>query len=182
MNKPTGLLIVDDEVPVLMALERAIRRHFGPRLVVSATPEPEIALARLVARDFAVVMSDLHMPAMDGIAFLRQAAAIRPDSVRLVLTGAADFASAQEAINHTGVFRYLCKPWQDVDLLTQLEAALALAEQRWLQRQMVLHGTAAAATPQAVEALKLEALEPGITHVDWGPHGEVLMPPLGASD
>ena len=36
--------------------------------------------------------------------------------------------------------------------------------------------------PEDAERRRLEAFEPGITHVDWGPNGEVLMPPLGADD
>jgi two-component system, probable response regulator PhcQ len=71
------------------------------------------------------------------------------------------------------VFRYLCKPWTDAELFAHLDAAI---------QQAVLQRAAAPAAPalsaQEIERRRLEKQEPGITEVQWGPTGEVLMPPL----
>lgn len=170
-------LIVDDETGILTALQRALRRHFGPHLHLQLQTDPVRALALARAQRFDLVVSDLRMPGMDGLAFLGRMARLQPDCVRLILSASADFATAQLAINELGVFRYLSKPWRDEALAEQLDAALA--ESARLQRARQLAAAAAPGlSPQAQELLRLEALEPGITHVDWGPAGEVLMPAL----
>lgn len=161
------LLIVDDEPAVLSALRRALRRLFGGELEVVTCGDATLALAQLRDSRFDIVLSDLRMPEVDGLAFLNLASAIAPGVVRLVLSGSADFATAQRAINEAGVFRYLTKPWSDAELRGHLLAAIER-----------VRGAPPAGDAQDAERRRLEALEPGITAVEWGPEGEVLMPPL----
>lgn len=174
------LLIVDDEAPVLSALQRALRRSHGEALSVRACDDPLAALELLHVRDFDVVISDLRMPSMDGLSFLKRAAGLRPHLVRMVLTGSADFATAQVAINEAGVFRYICKPWRDEELAEHIDSAIARAAQTSAQRQaaQAWHDRQDAPSEEELERRRLEALEPGITHVEWGPGGEVLLPPI----
>lgn len=175
---PQGLLIVDDEAAVLTALKRALRHRYGQALAVEAQVDATAALDVLRVRDFDLVISDLRMPAMDGLTFLGHAARLRPHMVRMVLTGTADFATAQQAINDTGAFRYLCKPWHDEDLAAHVDAALALAGNSRQQREAAQAWQDHRESPSSeeLEHRRLEALEPGLTHVEWGPNGEVLMP------
>lgn len=175
---PQRMLIVDDETEVLAALRRAVRRRYGPALVVETQTDALTALRALSVREFDVVVSDLRMPAMDGLTFLRRAAALRPNMVRMVLTGWSDFATAQQAINRAGVFRYLAKPWCDDELAAHIDAALALAITGRRQREAAQAWNDHRKAPSAeeLERRRLEALEPGLTHVEWGPGGEVLMP------
>ena len=84
------VLIVDDEAAVLAALQRSLRQRYGRRLLVETELDAGAALERASAQDFDVVISDLRMPAMDGVAFLSALGAIRPQSVRMMLTGSAD--------------------------------------------------------------------------------------------
>ena len=158
------LLIIDDEVPVLHALRRLLQRHFTPQqLNVEICPDPLIALERLQQERFDVLISDYRMPQLDGVALLARARDLDPRTVRMMLSAAADFTTVLAAVNRAGVFRYIPKPWSEEQLLADLHAALAFDP---------------CATPSAyeLERRRLEALEPGITHVEWGPHGEVLMP------
>jgi two-component system, probable response regulator PhcQ len=164
------LLIVDDEPAVLSALRRALRHHFGPRLEVDTESDAHQALARLRHEPCDIVMSDLRMPALDGLSLLTLVPAMQPRCVRLLLTGSADFETAQRAINEAGLFRYLTKPWLDSELAAHLEAAMAEAAR--------IAGDRVPLTAEEAERRRLEALEPGLTQVDWGPGGEVLMPPL----
>lgn len=165
------LLVVDDEAAVLSALHRELRQLFANRLEVETCSDPTLALSWVRERHFDVVMSDLRMPELDGLSFLNLVSAVSPDSVRMILTGSADFETAQRAINDAGVFRYLTKPWSRSDLQHHVEAALAACRP-----------PVAVASPepdaQEKERQRLEALDPGITSVKWGPSGEVLMPPL----
>ena len=59
---------------------------------------------------YAVIMSDLRMPVMDGIQFLSRVREISPDSVRMMLTGDADLENAIRAVNKGNIFRFLTKP------------------------------------------------------------------------
>ena len=124
------LLIVDDEALVLSALQRTLRQRWGEALHVSTRTDPLQALELARRETFDVVISDLRMPEVDGVAFLSLMSAVQPDSVRIMLTGSAEFESAQRAIQDAGVFRYLTKPWDETELIAHVSAALAQAEAR----------------------------------------------------
>ena len=174
------ILLLDDEPHVLAALKRALRVRFGATLKIESTTDAQLALRRARETGFDVVMSDYRMPQMSGIDFLAAVREAQPHSVRMMLSASSDFDTIQRAVNDVGVFRYLSKPWNEEELVEQLRAALALAEHTRSERELadamrLQRGDADAAE---VEMRRLEALEPGITHVEWGPQGEVLMPAL----
>jgi two-component system probable response regulator PhcQ len=158
------LLIVDDEWPVLHALRRLLHRHFKPeQLGVEVCFDPLHALQRLHEVHFDVLISDYRMPQLDGVSLLARARELDPRTVRLMLSAAADFGTVLAAVNRGGVFRYIPKPWSEAQLLADLRAALVFYP-------------CAAPSADELERRRLEALEPGITQVEWGPNGEVLMP------
>ncbi|HTQ54921.1 MAG TPA: HD domain-containing phosphohydrolase [Bryobacteraceae bacterium] len=136
------ILFVDDEPNVLQAFERQFRR-----LEVETALGPLIALETIARKGpFAVVVSDLRMPGMDGIQFLSRVRAASPDTVRLMLTGQADFADAVAAVNAGNVFQFLTKPCPPQVLEGALQAALdqhrlIMAERELLQQ--TLHGAVA---------------------------------------
>ena len=158
------LLIVDDEAPVLHALRRLLQRHFEPpQLGVEICADPLQALRRLRETHFDVIISDYRMPLMDGGTLLARARELDPLAVRMMLSAAADFGTVLDAVNRAEVFRYIPKPWHEPQLLADLHAALAF-------------DPCAIPSPDELERRRLEVLEPGITKVEWGPNGEVLMP------
>jgi two-component system, probable response regulator PhcQ len=118
------LLLVDDEPAILMALQRLLRGSLGEDVVIETLNDPLLALEQARHCRYDVVVSDLRMPELDGVAFLTLMAAVQPQAVRVLLTGSEDFATAQAAINDAGVFRYLCKPWNAQALRSHLRAAL----------------------------------------------------------
>lgn len=122
------ILIVDDEPSVLTALHRSIRHRLGRFVHLTLEVDPRAALRRVEAKDYDVVISDLRMPSMEGLELLQRIGDRRPLAVRMVLTGASDFEVAQRAINEAGVFRYLCKPWNEQDLAMHLSDALSRGE------------------------------------------------------
>ncbi len=164
----TRVLLVDDEPAITAALQRVLRRRFGDRMAIVIDNDPHAALARARTQRLDIVLSDLRMPLLDGVTLLTLVSAMQPHCVRMLLTATADFETAQRAINDAGLFRYLTKPWLDTELVAHFETALMEAAQG-RQRELA---------PDEAERRRLEALEPGLTQVDWGPNGEVLMPPL----
>lgn len=135
------VLCVDDERHVLDGLVRVLRRDFQVVTAVGGAA----GLAQLEAdRGFAVVMSDLRMPGIDGLAVLSAARRLVPDATRLLLTGHADVRSVIGAINQGQVFRFLIKPCPPEVLADALSQAvqqhhLVTAERELLQ--LTLHGS-----------------------------------------
>lgn len=182
-NAAATILLVDDEAAVVAALRRSLHRGFGDAVAIEGCTSPRQAVERLLARRFDVVVSDLRMPQMDGIELLTRAADIQPDCVRLMLTAATEFSATQRAVNGCGVFRYLTKPWDSAELLGHLREALAHARTLRSQRDDALAWAAhqGQASEADLERRRLEALEPGITRVEWDADGSVVMPPLNTA-
>ncbi|MEM9172792.1 MAG: HD domain-containing phosphohydrolase [Pseudomonadota bacterium] len=111
MNK--RILFVDDEPNILQALKRAVRKEYD--VVTAEGPEPGLQ-AIADSQTFAVIVSDMRMPSMNGVEFLRAAKQLSPDSVRVMLTGNSDQQTAIDAVNGGEVFRFLTKPC-DIDVL-----------------------------------------------------------------
>lgn len=81
------------------------------------------AAALIEGESFDVIVSDLRMPAMDGIAFLTVARNKLPEARRMLVSGYADLDSAISAINRVGVDRLLTKPWNSNELVGAVRAA-----------------------------------------------------------
>lgn len=104
---PGRILFVDDEENILASFRTTLRRHFD---VHTALGPAEGLRAIRDQEPFAVVVSDLKMPSMDGIIFLSRVKEMSPDSVRMMLTGFAEVRTAIGAVNEGQVFRFLTKP------------------------------------------------------------------------
>jgi response regulator RpfG family c-di-GMP phosphodiesterase len=76
------------------------------------------------AGPFAVVVTDLRMPRMDGVEVLSRVKELSPATVRLMLTGHADLDAAIASVNDGHVYRFLTKPCPPPVLKTALDAAL----------------------------------------------------------
>jgi response regulator RpfG family c-di-GMP phosphodiesterase len=132
------ILCVDDEPNILEAFERQLRKHFE----VHTASGPEKGL-QVIAESgpFAVVVSDLRMPGMNGIEFLSRVRQTAPDTVRIMLTGDADLGAAMTAVNEGKIFQFLTKPCPGEMLTRALEAALEqhrliTAERELLERTL----------------------------------------------
>ena len=179
------IMIVDDEEPILKALQRLLRvapctcgnRSFS--LEVHAFSSPEAALEKARHESYDLFISDYRMPAMDGIEFLKAVKAIQPDAARLILSGYADLNALVRAVNEVGIERFIGKPWNDYELVAAIGQALANRELQLENRQLadLVRLEMGDATPEQVEAQRLESMEPGITSVNWADDGSVLLDP-----
>lgn len=131
------VLCVDDEPRVLEGLENHLAMHWE---VATATSASE-GLRILAADPFAVVISDMRMPGIDGAQFLELVRLRSPSTVRILLTGQADLNDAVAAVNEGGVFRMLLKPCPTERLLDTVTAAvrqhqLVIAEKVLLEQTL----------------------------------------------
>jgi response regulator RpfG family c-di-GMP phosphodiesterase len=115
------VLCVDDEPNVLQAFQRALRRQF---VIQTASGGAEGLEAIAAHGPFAVVVSDMRMPGMDGVQFLAAVKQKAPNSVRVMLTGTADQTTAIRAVNEGHIFRFLTKPCPPEDLVNAINAGI----------------------------------------------------------
>jgi response regulator RpfG family c-di-GMP phosphodiesterase len=132
----TRVLCVDDEPHVLDGLKANLRRHFD---VTTATGSVAGIAVLKTQGPFAIVLSDMRMPLMNGATFLKRVREAAPFTIRLLLTGEADLPSAVEAVNEGQIFRFLLKPCRPEALLAAVSEAAeqyrALSTERVLLEQ-----------------------------------------------
>lgn len=177
------IMLVDDEENILKALRRllvntpCVHNGIEYKIRIEAFSSADEALQYALHNKVDLVLSDYRMPRKDGVAFLKELKAIQPDAARLILSGYADLNAVIGAINEAQIYRFINKPWNDYELVSSLAQALAhrdlmLENQRLADRARVEDG---AMTPQELERKRLEEQEPGITRVNWGPDGSVIL-------
>jgi response regulator RpfG family c-di-GMP phosphodiesterase len=116
------ILLVDDDNSVLDGYRRSLSREFSLEIALGG----EQALKCTAENGpYAVVVSDMRMPGMDGIQLLSKIKALAPDTIRVMLTGNADMQTAINAINEGSIFRFLNKPCSKEVMAKTLTAALA---------------------------------------------------------
>jgi response regulator RpfG family c-di-GMP phosphodiesterase len=179
------ILILDDEDSILKSLKRLLRvapcavgnRTFTLEVEVFLSPLAAIERAR--HEPFDLFLSDYRMPEMDGIEFLKIVKALQPDAARLILSGYADLNALVRAVNEVGIDRFVGKPWNDYDLLSAIAQSLAHRDLLLENRQLanLVRVDMGDISPETLEAERLEALEPGITQVNWAADGSVLLDP-----
>ena len=117
-----NILLVDDESEVLAALQRVLHKLDAKIFTAGNGKE---GLAVLKRQPIDIIISDLKMPEMDGNQFLKVVAQMYPNTVRIMLTGFAEINQVLLAINEGHIWGYLQKPWNNRELLINIEQALA---------------------------------------------------------
>jgi response regulator RpfG family c-di-GMP phosphodiesterase len=115
------ILFVDDEPNVLDSIRRGLRKKYEVETALSGAEALE-CLA--VKGPFAVIVSDMQMPNMNGAQLLAKAKLAAPETVRIMLTGNADQQTAIDAINEGDILRFLTKPASNDQIVAALEAGL----------------------------------------------------------
>src|SRR6476646_10656243 len=100
------VLFVDDEPAILDGYKRMLYRDFDIKTALGG--EEGLAMIRQ-SEPVPLVISDMRMPGMDGVQFLRHVCEESPDTVRMVLTGYTDLKAAVDAVNEGHIFRFLAK-------------------------------------------------------------------------
>lgn len=117
------VLFVDDEEHIVLTLKSLCRREFDVYTALSG----QEALDIVKNQHMHVVVSDQRMPEMPGIELLRDVKEISPDTMRIMLTGYADFDAIVGSVNDGEVFRYINKPWENKAVKQTVSEAAAIA-------------------------------------------------------
>jgi DNA-binding NtrC family response regulator len=118
MSRPR-ILIVDDEQDFLSSL---VQRFKLRDMDVSGAPHAEKALEIMETREFDVVVLDIKMPGMGGMAALEKIKKLYPKTQVVVLTGHGCMESGVQGMA-LGAFDYMIKPVKIDDLLKKIQAA-----------------------------------------------------------
>ncbi len=118
MHKPR-ILLVDDEERFRTNLQKMLGAH---GLTVTAKDSGLAALEELKLQPYDVVVMDIRMPGMDGLATLAEIKKITPGVEVIILSGHASLDAAM-AINRLGGYDYLMKPCPLEELLLKIDAA-----------------------------------------------------------
>jgi response regulator RpfG family c-di-GMP phosphodiesterase len=127
------VLFVDDEPNVLEGIQRSLRKQVDLRTAASGAEGLRLLTE---AGPFALVVSDMRMPIMNGAQFLAKVREQSPDTVRMILSGQADLQATIAAVNEGHIYRFLSKPCPAEQLLVSIEDGLK--QHRLLTAEKVL--------------------------------------------
>jgi len=151
------VLCVDDEVNILSAIKRLLRKENYKLLTCSSGEE---ALALMAQQEVNVVISDQRMPKMSGTEFLKRVKEEYPDAIRIILTGYTDVDSITESINQGHIYKFFLKPWNDQNLLLEIRQAIEQYElvraNKELHQQIVKQNEELRSINQNLEEMVLE--------------------------
>jgi two-component system sensor histidine kinase/response regulator len=153
------ILIVDDEAAQMQALCDTLR---ATGYDARGFTRPDAALGALAQERFAIMLSDLMMPGLDGIGLLREALKIDPDLVGVIMTGQATIDTAIGAMK-AGAFDYILKPFRLSAILPVLTRALAVRELRLQNAELERSIRARSAELEAANR-ELDAFAHSVSH------------------
>lgn len=118
-NAKISVLYIDDEENNLLAFKAGFRRTFE---VFTAT-SPAEGLSILNENTIHVIIADQRMPQTTGVQFFDLVRKVHPDPIRILLTGYTDVEAIIDAINKGQIYRYIKKPWDNLELETTISNA-----------------------------------------------------------
>lgn len=167
--------LVEDDPPLRDATMQALGLE---GVEVTPFPDARSALGWLTPDYPGVVVSDVRMPGMDGIAFFAALRGIDPDLPVILVTGHGDIAMAVEAMKN-GAADFLTKPYASADLIRAVRAAAtrrALALENRALREEAGRGARGAIPGTSPAAERLRSVIEGVARSEIdvvlsGPHG-----------
>lgn len=115
------ILIVDDEKDMLVLLKRIVTEKTNH--IVETEYNPLKVIELLKKHQFNIIITDLKMPKMDGIAILDMVKNIQPSAVVVIMTAYATIETAIET-TRKGAFDYLSKPFHKERILLTIDKAM----------------------------------------------------------
>ncbi len=118
------VLVVDDEVANIRLLNRVLSDDYDIFMAQSGAE----ALQILKEEPISLIITDQRMPNMTGVQLLEQSLMVRPDAIKILLTGYSDVQALIDAINAGHVYKYVSKPWDADELKLTVRRALETYE------------------------------------------------------
>src|SRR4051812_41111622 len=163
-NKLPVIVCVDDDEAMLSTVVRCLRRE---QLDIRSTLSASEALGWIAADDIAVLVSDYDMPEMTGAQLAGHARRVRPETVRILLTGKRTLETAIDGINQGEIFKFLNKPFDNDQLRAAVHAGIARNKE-----MLAMSGDRERRERRNALHAALESEYPGISQVTRAP-GEV---------
>ncbi len=169
------ILVVDDEKQSQEALRRVLADEFQV-LTASTAAEAEGLLEQEMVH---AILCDQRMPGIQGVDFLKTVRARWPDPVRMIISGYSEAEDIIAGVNEAGIYQYITKPWEPMELVRTLHGALRLYQ---LQREHAQASLDLKVSPALLEkaiarktgALRRQHHFDGIIHAAASPLAEVL--------
>jgi DNA-binding NtrC family response regulator len=160
------ILVVDDEELFIEYIKSMLS---GESYNVVTASNGKQGLEILKKQSVNLVISEYKIPLMNGLEFLEKVRIIYPDILTVMVTDQADINLAIKAVNEAGVYKFLLKPWDDIDfkntIKRTLESLQVIKERDELIRKVKTHEA----------TLKdLEKRYPGITKIEKNKDGYIL--------
>lgn len=133
-TKRPRVLCVDDEARVVEGLTLHLRRDYEVHTAGGGAEGLQMLKER---GTFAVVISDMRMPEMDGATFLHRVKRTYPDTTRILLTGETGREAAVNAVNEGQIFRFLTKPCPPEQLKAAVDAGVMQHRLMNVERQIL---------------------------------------------
>jgi adenylate cyclase len=134
------ILCVDDDITILESITEQLRRNLGNNCEIETAQSGEEALE--IIKEFqnesievALIISDEIMPRMKGHELLTRVHANHPKVLKIMLTGQSDAQAVGNAVNDANLYRYITKPWDEIDLILTVKEALRSYRQHKLLAQ-----------------------------------------------
>ncbi|MGG1639002.1 helix-turn-helix domain-containing protein [Paenibacillus sp. NRS-1760] len=159
-----NIIVLDDEPIIRQGIIHKIRQTRLPVTVVAEGGDGFKGLELMKQWLPDLIITDIQMPGMDGLTFIRQATEVDPKAKFIIITGFDQFDYAQQAIRY-GVSNYLVKPVEDDELYTTLSTLLDRKEAEKQTDQMIKELKSVAETSQ--EAAKQQALTQFLQEADF---------------
>jgi response regulator RpfG family c-di-GMP phosphodiesterase len=160
------ILVVDDDKLFVEYIQRVLS---GESYNIIAGSSGQEGLEILEKQHVSMVISEYKIPLMSGLEFLEKVRIIYPDILTIMVTDHADIKLVIKAINEAGVYKFLLKPWDDIDfknaIKKTLESLKVIKERDVLVRKVKTH---------EATLKELEKRYPGITKVERDEDGYIL--------
>ena len=132
-NEAISILYIDDEVHNLVAFKANFRRDYK----IFTTESVDEALTLLRENEIQIIITDQRMPGKTGVEFLQDIIKLFPNPIRILLTGYSDIEVVIDSINKGQVFRYISKPFNDMELKMTLENAMEVYNLRKENKELI---------------------------------------------
>ncbi len=167
MTQAHTILLVDDEDAIRKALRRVLK--YEPYRILD-TGDPNEAVEIVKNEPVHLVLSDHLMPGMLGMDLLRKVRLIKPEVIRIILTGHAELDMALQAINEGAIYRFLRKPWDNNEVALAVRLGIRQFEIEDENKRLL------ALVEKHRDILNdLEAKNPGVTGLKKTSDGKIVI-------
>jgi putative two-component system response regulator len=173
-NETVRCLVVDDEPHLRRVLVRVMQAEGYECEEAGSGIE---ALESLARRPATLVLTDLHMPRLDGIGLLREITALHPDAAVVLISAVADVSTAVACLS-AGAMDYLTKPFHIEEVRARVRQALdrrrLILENREYQEKLEVRVAAQSRRLETLFLASLQSLAEALEVKDRYTHGHSL--------